>query len=83
MVIKRKIVLGKKTRKTPAMESADLQSHEVALSQESFDRTDAFDPSVILADPSSGTTTREYNADEFIFLQGDGQTRSSTSRAAR
>jgi CheY-like chemotaxis protein len=71
LVIKSKIVIAKKTRITPASEPADLRLHEVALSQENITRADAFDPSVILADPSSGTTSREYNADEFIFLQGD------------
>ena len=71
MVIKSKIVIAKKTRITPATESADLRLYVVALSQQNITRADGFDPSVILADPSSGTTSREYNADEFIFLQGD------------
>jgi CheY-like chemotaxis protein/CRP-like cAMP-binding protein len=72
LVIKSKIVFAKKTRNTPSTGSAELQPHEVALSRENLDTADVFDPSVILTDPSSGTTSREYNADEFIFLQGDG-----------
>jgi CheY-like chemotaxis protein/CRP-like cAMP-binding protein len=71
LAIKSKIVIEKKTRNATSTESVELQPHEVALSQESLDGAGAFEPSLILTDPSSGTTSREFKADEFIFLQGD------------
>jgi CheY-like chemotaxis protein len=74
LVIK-SVVIGKKTRNATSTEAAELQPHEVALSQGSLDTNDGtddlFHPSAILTDPLSGTTSREYKADEFIFLQGD------------
>jgi CRP-like cAMP-binding protein len=53
-----------------ATHKADLRQANLGA-DESFKEADAFDPSVILTDPSSGTTSQEYHADEFIFLQGD------------
>ena len=79
MITKHKVAITKK-RKTPTGLYADLQSskaHDAALSPatvecgESSREADAFDSSVILTDPSSGATSQEYQADEFIFLQGD------------
>ncbi len=80
MDTKRKVIADKKKRKAATKKCADLQmltTHKTELSKanlevdESFKEADAFDSSVILTDPSSGTTSREYQADEFIFLQGD------------
>ena len=78
MITKHKVAIKK--RKTPTGLSADLQpskAHEAALSRataeidESYEGDEVSDLSVILTDPSSGTTSQEYQADEFIFLQGD------------
>lgn len=74
-MIKSKLVTQKKEPKSPATEPADLQLHEIAFSPENLtadasEGADAMDPRV-LTDPSSGTTSRNYQADEFIFLQGD------------
>ena len=80
METKRKVIANKKKSKAANKKYADLQmltTHTAELSQanlevdESFKEADAFDSSVILTDPSSGATSREYQADEFIFLQGD------------
>ena len=80
MDTKRKVIANKKKRKAATKKCADLQmltTHKTELSHanlevdESFKEADAFDSSVILTDPSSGATSREYQADEFIFLQGD------------
>ena len=82
MNAKRNVTTPKKTSKTSSKQFADLQrsathaaapspaDHEVDES-EADESNDAFDPSMILSDPSSGATSREYQADEFIFLQGD------------
>jgi CheY-like chemotaxis protein len=80
MDTKRKVIADKKRRNAATKKCADLRmltTHKAELCQanfgvdESFKEADAFDPSVILADPSSGTTSQEYQADEIIFLQGD------------
>ena len=77
MKSKRSVIAQKKQRETATRKSADLQlsaTHEAvpgSANLELDESNDTFDPSVILADPSSGTTRREYQTDEFIFLQGD------------
>jgi CheY-like chemotaxis protein len=80
MDTKRKVIANKKIRKAATKKCADLHmltTHKTERSQAnlgvdaSFKEADAFDSSVILTDPSSGATSREYQADEFIFLQGD------------
>jgi CheY-like chemotaxis protein len=77
LVTKRKVVIEKKKGRQPSKQCADLQmsaAREAVPSPANLEvdeSNDAFDPSVTLADPSSGTTRREYQADEFIFLQGD------------
>ena len=72
-MIKSKLVIQKKKPKSPATEP---KLHEVAFSPDNLaadasQGADAFDPRVIMTDPSSGTTSQEFKADEFIFLQGD------------
>jgi CheY-like chemotaxis protein len=71
-LIKSKLVTKKKPKSPPA----DLQLHEVEFSPEDLAAdasqvADAFDPRILLTDSSSGTTSQDYQGEEFIFLQGD------------
>src|ERR1035438_543487 len=70
------IVTNKKARKTPPHRSASphpASSLAVELSSEEAlpERTDSFDPRLLLTKLSAGKSSSEYQADESIFSQGD------------
>ncbi len=75
MVVTRAVV-KKKARKTLAKWSASLPlapSREVELSPPNGapEQIESFDPRLLLTKLSAGKTSREYQADEFVFSQGD------------
>src|ERR1017187_5733401 len=70
------VAMKKRARKTPADRSASLpsaSSRAVELSPPTGtpERTDSFDPRLLLTKLSAGKTTRAYLADEAVFSQGD------------
>jgi CRP-like cAMP-binding protein len=70
------VVVKKKARKTPADRSASLpraSSRAVELSPPdgAAERTDSFDPRLLLTKLSAGTTPHSYQADESVFSQGE------------
>jgi CRP/FNR family transcriptional regulator, cyclic AMP receptor protein len=70
------VAMKKKARKTLAARSASLPPasfHAVELSPPmgAPERTDFFDPHLHLTKLSVGKTTRAYQADEFVFSQGE------------
>ena len=72
---KSKLVIQTKEPESAATEPADLRLHEVTFSPDNLaadasQGADAFDPRLLLTDPSSATS-QEFKADELIFLQGD------------
>ena len=80
MSSKPKVVIEKKKRKTLVRPCADvepLKAHRAPLQPPVTDdldkpqAVDTLDSSVILTEPPNGATTRDYHADEFIYLQGD------------
>jgi CRP-like cAMP-binding protein len=73
-----KVVHGKKIRKHPGKQIArshPVTTHESTLSPAetgaSPERTAVFDPRLLLTKLTAGKTSREYQADEFVFSQGD------------
>jgi CRP/FNR family transcriptional regulator, cyclic AMP receptor protein len=76
MVATQAVLMNKKTRKTPAERSASLppaSSRAVELSPPmgAPERTDSFDPRLLLSKLSVEKTSRAYLADESVFSQGD------------
>jgi CRP-like cAMP-binding protein len=73
-----KVVHGKKIRKQPSKQIAP--SHPVTVPETTLsppeigtlpEHTAAFDPSAFLLKLSTGKTSQEYQAGEFVFSQGD------------
>jgi CRP-like cAMP-binding protein len=78
MAIKRRAVLTKKERKTPTRlraPSRPVPVHETMVNPAEIgaspERTDAFDARFFLSRFAAGKSSREYEADEAVFLQGD------------
>jgi CRP-like cAMP-binding protein len=68
MAVKRPVVTKKQERKPPGNGRAPLRPAELAASPE---RPAAFDPRLLLTKLTTGKTSREYQAGEFVFSQGD------------
>jgi CRP-like cAMP-binding protein len=76
MAVTHVVVTKKKARKTPTARSASphpASSLPVELSSEETlpERTDSFDPRLLLTKLSAGKTTQAYLAEESVFSQGD------------
>jgi CRP-like cAMP-binding protein len=78
MTVKRRVIMEKKGRKTPVNQHAPsypVKVHEAMASPAEIgaspERTAAFDPRLFLTKLVAGKTVREYQADEFVFPQGD------------
>jgi CRP-like cAMP-binding protein len=78
VAVQRLVATEKKRRKTPGNKRGPLPlaaAHEVSLSPAEIgaapERTATFDPCLLLTKLTVGKTTREYQADEFVFSQGD------------
>ena len=77
MAVKRPFETERKERKTPGNQCAPLllAGCEVMVSPTEIgpspEWTAAFDPRPLLTKLTAGKTTREYQADEFVFSQGD------------
>jgi CRP/FNR family transcriptional regulator, cyclic AMP receptor protein len=70
------VVMKKKARKTPGNRSgasppASSRAVELSPPDGAPERTDSFDPRLLLAKLSVGKTSRAYQADESVFSQGD------------
>jgi CRP/FNR family transcriptional regulator, cyclic AMP receptor protein len=70
------VALKKKARKTPADSSVSLPpasslAVELNLPNGAPERTESFDPRLLLTKLSAGRTTHAYQADESVFSQGD------------
>jgi CRP/FNR family cyclic AMP-dependent transcriptional regulator len=67
--------MKKKARKTPAARSASLppassRAVELSPAKKAPERSDSFDPRLLLSKLSVGKTSRAYLADESVFSQG-------------
>ena len=75
MATKRNVISDKREQKTPIKATASLSlvpSHAVKLSPAaSCEPPPSFDPHPLLAKLSVGKSSREYQADESVFVQGD------------
>jgi CRP-like cAMP-binding protein len=76
MAVTYAVVTKKKARKTPPNRSASphpASSLAVELRSEEAlpERTDSFDPRLLLTKLSAGKSSHEYQADESVFSQGD------------
>jgi CRP-like cAMP-binding protein len=76
MALNRSVVAEKKARRTPGERSTSLlppSSRAVELSPANAtpERIATFDPHPFLTNVDTGKSIREYQADEFVFSQGD------------
>jgi CRP/FNR family transcriptional regulator, cyclic AMP receptor protein len=71
VVIKKKAKKKTADRSGASLRPASTSPAEPSLPEESAERTDSFDPRHLLTKLSAGTTTHAYQADEFVFSQGD------------